>query len=244
MNAWGKTDPGVVRESNEDSYTLWVSEDGGRGLFAVCDGMGGANAGEVASRMAADAFCEVTAPLKEGAFTLRTAQKRLQEAADLANGRIYAASRENPEQAGMGTTMVTVTCNAYSVAVGNIGDSRAYLADDEGLHQLTVDHSLVSEMIRRGELTPLQAMRHPSRNVITRALGVEGQVPCDLFTLEAKPGNMLLLCSDGLVSEVTDPEIYYEIYQSGDPAGACDRLIETARARGGHDNITAVLAAF
>jgi len=244
MNAWGKTSAGVVRETNEDTFRLWVSADGRRGLFAVCDGMGGANAGEVASGMAAEAFDEATAPMREGAFSMRDAQKRLQKAAETANARIFKAAQSHEEQSGMGTTMVTMACNCDAVAIGNIGDSRAYLADENGLRQINHDPSLGSELIRRGELTPMQALRHPSRNVITRALGVDEQVPCDLFTLEVKAGDMLLLCSDGLTGELSDPEIYYEIYQSGDPEGACGRMIEMACARGGHDNITAVLAVF
>ena len=173
MNAWGKTSAGVVRETNEDTFRLWVSADGRRGLFAVCDGMGGANAGEVASGMAAEAFDEATAPMREGAFSMRDAQKRLQKAAETANARIFKAAQSHEEQSGMGTTMVTMACNCDAVAIGNIGDSRAYLADENGLRQITQDHSLVSELIRRGELTPMQALRHPSRNVITRALGVD-----------------------------------------------------------------------
>lgn len=244
MKAWGMTHPGIVRETNEDAYAIWVSDDGRRGFFAVCDGMGGAQAGEIASKLAIDAFCAEMEPLKAGAFTLKKAQEQIQKAADSANRSIYMSALEIPERAGMGTTMVSMTCNAFSVAVGNIGDSRAYLADENGLNQLTEDHSLVHEMIRRGELTPEQAVRHPSRNVITRALGVDDKVPCDLFALETKPGDMLLLCSDGLTGEVSGPEIYYEIYQRGEPETACAHLIELAKNRGGHDNITVVLVVF
>lgn len=244
MKAWGLTDPGMVRQTNEDAYSIWVSEDGRRGFFAVCDGMGGAQAGEIASRMASETFCAEMEKLKAGAFTMKTAQARIQSAADEANRRIYASAVNDPDCRGMGTTMVAMACNSFSVAVGNIGDSRAYLADENGLRQLTEDHSLVSEMIRRGELTPEQAVRHPSRNVITRALGAEEKVPCDLFILETKPGDVLLLCSDGLTGEISGPEIYYEAYQCGKPESACERLIALAKNRGGHDNITVVLVAF
>lgn len=244
MRAWGMTHPGAVRETNEDTYTLWVSDDGRRGFFAVCDGMGGAQAGEIASQLAVEAFCAGMEPLKAGAFTMRTAQKQIQQAADDANKSIFTSAREVTDRKGMGTTMVAMACNCFSVAVGNIGDSRAYLADENGMRQLTEDHSLVSEMIHRGELTPEQALRHPSRNVITRALGVENNVPCDLFTLETKQGDVLLLCSDGLTGDVSVPEIYYEAYQRGEPETACARLIELANTRGGHDNITVVLVVF
>ena len=144
----------------------------------------------------------------------------------------------------MGTTMVAAVCGEGQALIGNVGDSRAYLLDDSGMRQITEDHSLVTELMKRGDLTSYQASRHPSRNVITRAMGADATVKCDTFLEPLKPGQFLLLCSDGLIREVTEPEIYYEIYQAEHPETACARLLDMAKSRGGRDNITMILIAY
>ena len=140
--------------------------------------------------------------------------------------------------------MVAAICGDGQALVGNVGDSRAYFLDENGMRQITEDHSLVTELMKRGDLTPYQASRHPSRNVITRAMGADATVQCDTFAEQIKPGNFLLLCSDGLIREVTEPEIYYEVFQAEHPETACARLLDMAKSRGGRDNITIVLIAF
>ena len=244
MKAWGLTDIGNVREVNQDTFRMEYDADAGRGMFLVCDGMGGAAAGEVASGLAADAFLQTMDNCWREPFDVHTLKKRLLEAYTQVNEVVYDASRANSDYAGMGTTMVTGICGDGQVMVGNVGDSRAYFLDENGMRQITEDHSLVTELMKRGDLTPYQASRHPSRNVITRAMGADATVECDLFTEKVKAGQFVLLCSDGLIREVTEPEIYYEVYQADHPETACSRLLEMAKSRGGHDNITMVLIAF
>ena len=244
MKAWGLTDVGMVREVNQDTYRMEYDLDAGRGLFLVCDGMGGAAAGEVASGLAADAFLQNMDNCWKAKFDEVELKKRMLDAFDQVNEVVFDASRANPDYAGMGTTMVAAVCGDGQVLVGNVGDSRAYFLDENGMRQITEDHSLVTELMKRGDLTPYQASRHPSRNVITRAMGADATVQCDTFTETMKAGTYLLLCSDGLIREVTEPEIYYEIYQADHPETACARLMEMAKSRGGRDNITMVLIGF
>lgn len=244
IQLFGNTDVGVVRKQNEDGYFFRRSSDGTRGYAVVCDGMGGANAGEVASEIAVRTFVQKADALIQGAMDMESMRKTILEAAEEGNRQIYERASANEDCAGMGTTLVCMLYQDHEAVIGNIGDSRAYLLDEHGMIQVTEDHSLVQEMVKRGELTPYQAQRHPSRNVITRALGVDAAVPCDLFELTPKAGQFLLLCSDGLTGEISEPEIYYEIFQSEQPETACERLIDMAKQRGGHDNITLVVATF
>lgn len=244
MKAWGLTDVGVVREINQDTFRMEYDNQTGRGLFLVCDGMGGAAAGEVASGLAADAFLQNMDNCWKARFDGFDFKTRLLEAYTQANEVVYDASRANPDYAGMGTTMVAAICGDGQALVGNVGDSRAYFLDENGMRQITEDHSLVTELMKRGDLTPYQASRHPSRNVITRAIGADATVQCDTFSEQIKPGSFLLLCSDGLIREVTEPEIYYEVFQAEHPETACARLLDMAKSRGGRDNITVVLIAF
>ena len=244
MRAWGLTDVGVVREVNQDTFRMEYDAETGRGLFLVCDGMGGAAAGEVASGLAADAFVQSMDNCWKERFDSTDFKNRLLEGYTQANEVVYDASRANPDYAGMGTTMVAAICGDGQMLVGNVGDSRAYFLDETGMRQITEDHSLVTELMKRGDLTPYQASRHPSRNVITRAMGADATVQCDTFAETVKPGNYLLLCSDGLIREVTEPEIYYEVFQAEHPETACARLLEMAKSRGGRDNITVVLIGF
>ncbi|MDD7312321.1 MAG: Stp1/IreP family PP2C-type Ser/Thr phosphatase [Clostridia bacterium] len=244
MKAWGLTDIGNVREVNQDTFRMEYDAGAGRGLFLVCDGMGGAKAGEVASGLAADAFVNsMSNSWKEGRRP-DTLKDLLLEAYSQVNEVVYDASRANEDYAGMGTTMVAAVCGEGQALIGNVGDSRAYLLDDSGMRQITEDHSLVTELMKRGDLTSYQASRHPSRNVITRAMGADATVKCDTFLETLKPGQFLLLCSDGLIREVTEPEIYYEIYQAEHPETACARLLDMAKSRGGRDNITMILIAY
>lgn len=238
MKAWGISDVGCVREVNQDALRLEWEEQ--KGIFAVCDGMGGAKAGEVASSLAADEFFKAAAAFPKAGCTA----EQLKEAYSSVNEIVYRASKANADYDGMGTTMVTAVCRDGKALIGNVGDSRAYFLDENGMRQITEDHSLVTELVKRGELTAYQASRHPSRNVITRAVGADASVKCDVFSETFREGQYLLLCSDGLIREVTDPEIYYEVYQAEHPETACQRLLALAKSRGGRDNITILLVAF
>jgi serine/threonine protein phosphatase PrpC len=222
------TDVGRQRHTNEDSY--YESPP----LFAVADGMGGAQAGEVASAMAVDEF-------KGSHDGDVTPEQQLEAIAKTANRKIYEMAQSDSRHAGMGTTLTATMMDDEAVAVGHVGDSRLYLYRDGKLERMTRDHSLVEEFVRQGRLTPEQAEKHPQRSVITRALGPEGDVEVDTFTIQARDGDIFLLCSDGLSGMVSDADMEQIV-------GAGDRLDSTAKAlisaandNGGRDNITAVL---
>ena len=205
-------------------------------FFAVADGMGGARAGEIAARLAASA-------LEESAASAR-GQEGLVALIVEANRRIWERAIADPSTAGMGTTVTAALVDAESgeVAIGHVGDSRAYRLRGGALEQLTTDHSLVAELVQSGVLTPEEAERHPQRSAITRALGTEPSVDVEAFTVEGRPGDVFLLCSDGLPTMLDDTQLAAAIDEAvGDPAGAAEALVAAANARGGEDNITVVL---
>ena len=224
------TDTGRRRLGNEDAY-VWRPP-----LFAIADGMGGAKAGEIAAGIAAD--------------TLEDADSRPLDADDLAsliseaNLRIWQRSLNDPSTAGMGTTFTVALVDeqAGAVVFGHVGDSRAYRVRDGVLEQITTDHSLVAELVESGVLTPEEAERHPQRSAITRALGTEPEVEPDVFTIEVAPGDLFLLCSDGLSDMLSEEQIAAAIERAGgDPTAAGEELVRNANAEGGDDNITVLL---
>ena len=228
--AAGVTDPGRRRLRNEDAFICEPP------LFAVADGMGGARAGEIAAGLAAAALEEAGSEThgEEGVTALITE----------ANRRIWERSLSDPKTAGMGTTVTAALVDAATgtVGIGHVGDSRAYLLRGGTMEQLTTDHSLVAELVQSGVLTPEEAERHPQRSAITRALGTESSVEVDAFTVQAEPGDLFLLCSDGLPVMVADEAVSAAIEAAGrDPARAADALVAAANARGGEDNVTVVL---
>lgn len=205
----------------------------------VCDGMGGARAGSIASTMAVDAFCRVLA--REKAVWASQPQAVLTAAAEEANHLILSRGLSDPDCQGMGTTLVAALLLRDHVHIINIGDSRAYHITDEGIRRITRDHSVVEDLVLRGELTPEQARQHPQKNLITRALGAEEQLRVDVYELPVRAGELLLLCSDGLSNVVTDQEILYEAVHGGAVDGCCDRLLDITLSRGAPDNVTALL---
>lgn len=224
------TDVGRQRHTNEDNYYCDPP------LFAVADGMGGAQAGEVASEMAINEFVEER-------DTSAAAEKQLEQIAQAANRKIFEMAQSDSRRAGMGTTLTAAMLDGQYVAVGHVGDSRLYLYRDGGLERMTRDHSLVEEFVRQGKLTPEQAEKHPQRSVITRALGPENSVEVDSFRIPARAGDVYLLCSDGLSGMVADMDLA-AIMGAGAPLEDIARkLVETANQNGGRDNITAVLFA-
>ena len=218
---------GLVRRSNEDSF---LARDG---LFAVCDGMGGARGGEVASETACRTLLSVD-PRTAGPDTLR-------EAVMKANTAIVRRGLEDYRLLGMGTTLTAALGLGDRLVFAHVGDSRGYLLHDGELRQVTSDHSWVGEMIRRGELTPAQAAVHPHRSVITRALGTEGVVQPDILEVPVVAGDRLVLCSDGLSGMVLDPMIQELTKVAADPQQAADSLVEAALEAGGDDNVTVVV---
>src|SRR5262245_49783263 len=221
------TDPGRRRRQNEDAYVVQPP------LFAVADGMGGAQAGEIASRIAASALRDSGAEAGEDAVAAL-----IQEA----NRRVYEAAASDDARAGMGTTVTAALVEADSVRIGHVGDSRAYRIREGALDQLTEDHSLVAELVRSGKLSPEEADVHPQRSVITRVLGTDPEVDVDTFEVEAKPGDVFMICSDGLTSMVEDEAILTLL---GQPGWTLEQrahgLVDAANRGGGEDNITVIL---
>jgi protein phosphatase len=228
LRAASVTDTGRRRRHNEDAYVCEPP------LFAVADGMGGAQAGELASGLAAAALRDETSELAGG-------EQRVDDLIQEANRRVYQRQSQDASASGMGTTMTVALVEDGRVAIGHVGDSRAYLIRDRKLEQLTEDHSLVAELVRSGKLSPEEAEGHPQRSVITRALGTDPDVDVDTFSVETKPGDLFLLCSDGLTSMVDDETILREVKRNrNDLAKAAKALVRAANKGGGEDNITVV----
>jgi serine/threonine protein phosphatase PrpC len=222
----GLSHPGRKRRRNEDA---WVCDPP---LFAVADGMGGARGGEIASRVAATALGESV----DG-----NGEQRVVALIQEANRKVYDRAREDTDTSGMGTTITLALFENGLVSIGHVGDSRAYLIRDRGLDQLTEDHSLVAELVRTGRLSPEEAETHPQRSVITRVLGTDPEVDVDSFSVEAKPGDLFLICSDGLTSMIDD-ETILQVVESGrtDFEAVAKELVSAANRSGGEDNITVV----
>lgn len=242
MEAWGLTDVGNVREQNQDSYRI-VPLAAETILAVVCDGMGGAKSGNVASRLACEVFSEEVRRSFRAEMTPAEMREMLRTAAHLANASVFEHSQLSEEFAGMGTTLVSALMRPETAVVLNIGDSRAYLLNSDGVRCITTDHSLVELMVQRGELTPEQAKNHPGKNLITRAVGTEKQVTADVFCVPLRKGDNLLLCTDGLSNQMADQEILFEVVHGIRKDDCCQRLLEIAKSRGAPDNVTSVLIA-
>ena len=234
MEAWGLTHRGAVRQQNQDAFAIRNLPDG-RVIALVCDGMGGARAGNIASAMAVKLFTE------EFLRTSGREEERMRKAAALANREVFQRSLRDEDCAGMGTTLVAALAGEGGAVILNEGDSRAYHINQEGIVLVTRDHSLVADLVERGELTREEARRHPNKNLITRALGADPDLMADCFRQPMAPGDYLLLCSDGLSNVVEEQEMLYEVIHGGPPESCCGRLLEIAMGRGAPDNVTAVL---
>jgi PPM family protein phosphatase len=232
--AAGASDQGRTRKSNEDAYGLDLRNEEGVCNFVVCDGMGGAAAGEIASRMAVEAMLHAMSDGVTG--------ETFQQAVDAANHSVHRSAEQNPARAGMGTTLVAMATRGNRAWVAHVGDSRCYRMRDGELERLTHDHSLVDEQVRLGQLTPAQAETSPMRNVITRAVGTQDEVDADVIEFVVAHGDLYLLASDGLMREVDDERIAGILRGSGELEQTCAQLIRAANEAGGRDNITCVLA--
>lgn len=242
MEAWGLTDTGNVREQNQDFYCIQTLALDAL-LAVVCDGMGGAKSGNVASRLACEVFSNEVKRSFRGDMTVGEMEQALRTAANLANISVYEHSQLSEEFSGMGTTLVAALVRPHGALVLNIGDSRAYLLNADGVRCVTTDHSLVELMVQRGELTHEQAKNHPRKNYITRAVGTEKQVSSDVFQVPVGRGDHLLLCTDGLSNLMADQEILFEVVHGARKDDCCQRLLEIAKSRGAPDNVTSVLIA-
>ena len=244
---FGKSDIGRKRLHNEDCFVA----DSSIGLYVVCDGMGGSNAGEVASRMAIEIILSHIKSAKDlpEADTaaddpnLSPATNRLAHAIRAANAAVFRASWEHPKYAGMGTTVAAVRLSGRTLSIAHVGDSRVYLIRNGIMQALTVDHSWVAEQVAHGNMTEEEAEHSPRRNIVTRALGVERTVESDLAELPVLSGDLVLLCSDGLIRGVSCAEMLRTLEREGDLGEKTDRLIALANDAGGEDNITAMLVA-
>ena len=234
LRAAARSDVGLRRTANEDAYALSPR----LGLYLVADGMGGHVAGQLASQLAANRTVEA---LRKVAGADASLTEKLRYCVAAANHKIFATAQSKPEVAGMGTTLVALLAGAGHIALAHVGDSRAYLVRGGRIRQLTDDHSLVAELVRRREVTPSAARGHPQRHVLTRALGVRRQVEADLAELTPMAGDLVVLCSDGLTGHVQDAEIAAIVAQEPDLAASCERLIDLANSRGGEDNVTVAI---
>jgi protein phosphatase len=227
------TDRGRKRPSNEDAFGLSIEH----GVYVVCAGMGGAAAGEVASSLAvAEMMQWLTQRPRTSPPPIEAA-----EAVTAANEAIFSRSQRNQKLNGMGTTLVALLVEDRRAWMVNVGDSRGYRLRDSHLEQITLDHSLVEEQIRMGQMSREEAIRSPLKNVITRALGTQSVVTPDIFEFETEPGDLFLLCSDGLVREIDDSVVESLLRLDLTLEEMCSRLVEAANEAGGHDNITCVL---
>lgn len=242
MQYWAITDPGAVRAQNQDAYQV-TQLDKNTLLCVVCDGMGGAKSGNVASTLAADVFTQEVKHTWTSDMSRERLEQMLRGAVKLANFTVYDQAQQFEDFSGMGTTLVALLLQGRNATFVNVGDSRAYSIDSTGIHQQTTDHSLVQLMIDRGELTPEQAKHYPGKNLITRAIGTESQVECDIITQTAEKGSCFLLCSDGLSNLMDDQEILFEVAHGQDREQCCAGLLDIAKKRGAPDNVTCVLVA-
>ena len=240
MEAWGLSDPGNVRQQNQDAYRI-ETFDRRSMLCVVCDGMGGAKSGNIASALAIDVFVQEVEATRTSGMTDEQIGRMLNAGVKQANFSVYDQAMQFSDFEGMGTTLVAVYIEGNRAFVVNVGDSRAYLINNNGVGRITTDHSLVQVMIQRGELTPEEARHYPGKNLITRAIGTEPVVECDLFRLQVERGDCILLCTDGLSNLVDEQEMLFEVVHGVNRQLCCQRLLEIAKSRGAPDNVTSVL---
>jgi serine/threonine protein phosphatase PrpC len=234
LEAAACSDVGQQRKANEDCYAIAAEY----GLYVVADGMGGHAAGQLASELCCRAMVRAIEVTHSSGGSL---SERLRSAVMHANHEIFSTARERPELTGMGTTVVAALVAGERAALAHVGDSRAYRVRNGQIRQLTDDHSLVGELLRRREISADAAREHPHRHVLTRALGVRPKVEPDLAELGVQPGDVLAMCSDGLINHVHDDELAKRLAGEGPLQESCDGLIDLANQRGGEDNITVVL---
>ena len=242
MQTWAITDPGNIREQNQDAYAV-INFGHERMLLVVCDGMGGAKSGNVASSLAVEVFTEEVRRVQKTGMRREAIDAMLTGALQLANQAVFDQAHLSEEFRGMGTTLVAVWISRDLAVVINVGDSRAYHFTREDVRLITRDHSMVAYMVERGELTQEQAKLHPGKNVITRAVGTEPEVEGDVFTCRLRRDECILLCSDGLSNEMADQEMLFEVVHGLSKSDCCQRLLHIAKNRGAPDNVTVTLAA-
>lgn len=240
MHTWAVTDPGCVRPQNQDAFHIEQLDESCT-LCVVCDGMGGARSGNVASSMAAEVFTQEIHATWRPSMSREDTEAMLRSAVKLVNFAVYDQAAQFVDFAGMGTTLVAALVEGKTATVVNVGDSRAYHIGAEGIRIITQDHSVVQLMVDRGELTPEEAKLYPGKNLITRAIGTDATVECDLFRLELEREDGILLCTDGLSNLLDEQEILFEVVHGEQRENCCQRLLDIALNRGAPDNVTCLL---
>jgi len=241
MYAFGLTDVGKVRTNNQDTYLCYILKDSNQAFFVVCDGMGGAQAGNVASDLAAHVFTDHIRQHIRPQMSKKYMASVLNNAVIFANYETHHKSNSSDAYAGMGTTLVGGIVSGDVGVFANVGDSRLYQWNGSTLKRVTKDHSLVEEMLDRGEITPKEAQTHPHKNLITRALGTDRKVQADIYETQLSAGDRLLLCSDGLSNLISDEELAQYAGAALPLEEICVQLVDLANTRGGYDNITVLL---
>ena len=242
MRSFGVTDKGKVRSENQDSYIIERCDKRKCIVAVICDGMGGAKAGDLASQLSSKAFVSrVFETLVAPRFFIGNQEKLLRESCDDANGVVYEYSRFDPNYNGMGTTLVGGIITRRKAFLVNIGDSRAYYLNKNEIKQISKDHSYVEELVAMGAITKEEARTHPKKNIITKALGVDRSVQADYYEQPLRMGDGILLCSDGLSNMVTESEMLEVFNRYNTPEKICESLLNLALDRGARDNVSIVL---
>ena len=237
IKTWAITDVGLVRKENQDTYR--IARNGG--VCVVCDGMGGAAGGRIASTLAAETYVAELDKVLKPDMTPEQLREASSYAVAMANQAVENRAMEDAELSNMGTTLVSAIAYEGGTVITNIGDSRAYYITEAGITRITKDHSLVESMVDHGDITADEARHHPNRNLITRALGRDTNAACDGYIRPMEKGDYILLCTDGLVNTVTDQEMLFEIIHGDNQETCLKRLLEIAKNQGAPDNVTAVL---
>ena len=237
IKTWAITDVGLVRKENQDTYRIARNGD----VCVVCDGMGGAAGGQIASTLAAETYVAELEKILKPDMTPEQLREASSYAVAMANQAVENRATEDAELSNMGTTLVSAIAYEGGAVITNIGDSRAYYITEAGITRITKDHSLVESMVDHGDITADEARHHPNRNLITRALGRDTNAACDGYIRPMEKGDYILLCTDGLVNTVTDQEMLFEIIHGQGEDTCLSRLMEIAKSQGAPDNVTAVL---
>ena len=238
----GKTDVGRLRNLNEDNYSAFASQDGKAYVFVVADGMGGANAGEVASKILTDHFTKKMKKINFGKMTIDSVKKTLTEVIRGANEKIYKKATSKKALSGMGTTVVAGVLFGEKLIAANVGDSRAYISHKSRLEIVTEDHTFVHDLFRSGAISATEEKNHPSKHILTRAVGVHSDVEVDTYICDFPKDAVLLLCSDGLTNMIEEAPMQRLIRRHKNMEKLSDRLVAVANEKGGQDNITVIVA--
>lgn len=236
-----KSDKGMVREINEDYVNVVTESPELPQAFIIADGMGGHNAGEIASKMAVDC---ISGYIKESLKQLANSEeisKSIEEMMQKANLEVYDKSKESEANYGMGTTLIVAVLYNGNIHIGHIGDSRAYLIREEKIERITTDHSYIEELIKNGSINREEAEKHPKKNLITRALGCSEDMLVDSYICEAREKDIFMLCTDGLTNKLSEAEIMDILLNNEDPQDACNELVRRSNEKGGEDNISVIV---